>query len=84
MSDVIPDMRMVDEVEVEQGEVRERPGLEREMQAVLTLYITTLLSGYTMGFSAVAVPDIKAAVGRDTGLLPSLQADTEELSWFGE
>ena len=35
------------------------PGLVRELQAILTLYIGPLLSGYSMGFSAVAVPDMK-------------------------
>ena len=35
-------------------------GLARELQAILTLYIGTLLSGYNMGLSAVAGPDIKA------------------------
>lgn len=35
-------------------------GLARELQAILTIYTGTLLSGYNMGFSAVAGPDIKA------------------------
>ena len=35
------------------------PGLRRELEAILTLYIGTLLSGFSMGFSAVAVPDMK-------------------------
>ena len=35
------------------------PGLRRELQAILTLYIGPLLSGFSMGFSAVAVPDMK-------------------------
>ena len=34
-------------------------GLVRELQAILSLYFGALLSGYSMGFSAVAVPDIK-------------------------
>lgn len=36
-----------------------RSGLVRELQAILTLYLGTLLGGYSMGFSAVAIPDIK-------------------------
>ena len=36
-----------------------RSGLARELQAILTLYLGTLLGGYSMGFSAVAIPDIK-------------------------
>ena len=35
-------------------------GLARELQAILILYLGTILSGFSMGFSAVAVPDIKA------------------------
>ena len=35
-------------------------GLRRELQAILTLYLGTLLIGYNLGFSAVAIPDIKA------------------------
>ena len=35
------------------------PGLVRELQAILTLFIGPLLSGFSMGFSAVAVPDMK-------------------------
>lgn len=34
-------------------------GLARELQAILTLYLGTVLGGYSMGFSAVAIPDIK-------------------------
>ena len=34
-------------------------GLLRELQAILTVYLCTLLSGYSMGFSAIAIPDIK-------------------------
>ena len=33
--------------------------LLRELQAILTVYLCTLLSGYSMGFSAIAIPDIK-------------------------
>ena len=34
-------------------------GPAREVQAILSLYLATLLTGYNFGFSAVAVPDIK-------------------------
>ena len=40
------------------------PGLVRELQAILTLYIGPLLSGFSMGFSAVAVPDMKEEMTR--------------------
>ena len=35
-------------------------GLCRELQAILTVYTCSLLSGYSLGFSAVAIPDIKS------------------------
>ena len=34
-------------------------GLVRELQSIITLYLGTLLGGYSMGFSAVAIPDMK-------------------------
>ena len=37
--------------------VLEGPG--RELQAILSVYLSTLLSGYGTGFSAAAVPGIK-------------------------
>ena len=38
---------------------RKREREMRELQAILTLYLGTLLSGYNSGFPAVAIPDIK-------------------------
>ena len=38
-------------------------GLMRELQAILSLYLGPLLLGYSNGFSAVAVPDIKSEMG---------------------
>ena len=34
-------------------------GASREVQAILSVYLSTLLSGYGTGFSAVAVPGIQ-------------------------
>ena len=34
-------------------------GLMREGGTILAIYLSTLLTGYSTGFSAVAVPDIK-------------------------
>ena len=34
-------------------------GLGRELQAILSLYLGPLLSGYMLGFSAVAGPGIR-------------------------
>ena len=39
-------------------------GLRRELQSTLTMYLATLLNGYSSGFSAVAVPDIKEEMER--------------------
>ena len=33
-------------------------GFARELQAILTLYLGTVLIGFSLGFSAVAIPDI--------------------------
>ena len=58
----------------------------QELQAILTLYIGTLLGGYSVGFSAVAIPDIKRTGDNSTNFLidiPEIQASGEELSWFG-
>ena len=58
----------------------------REAHAVLTVYMTTLIGGYSMGFSAVAIPDIKNEMKSNdqSNLITSIQASSEELSWFGE
>ena len=58
----------------------------REARAVLTVYLTTLIGGYSMGFSAVAIPDIKNEMKSEdqTYFITSIQASNEELSWFGE
>ena len=63
----------------------------REVRAIVTVYLATLLGGYSNGFSAIAIPDIKAEMTADNGsaysdlLIPRLEAASEEqLSWFGE
>ena len=59
----------------------------REAHAVLTVYFSTLIGGYSMGFSAVAIPDIKNEMKSEyphSYLISSIQASSEELSWFGE
>ena len=62
------------------------PDFVREAHAVLTVYLSTLLGGFGMGFSAVAIPDIKneMKLGNESYLVPSIQASSEELSWFGK
>ena len=67
--------------------IKENAGFIRELQVILTLYIGTVLSGFNMGFSAVAIPDIKQEwkmSGNSTSFLPSIEASDEELSWFGK
>ena len=66
-------------------------GLLREVRAIVTVYLATLLGGYSNGFSAIAIPDIKVEMTADNGsaysdlLIPRLEAASEEqLSWFGE
>ena len=63
-----------------------QPDFVREAHAVLTVYLTTFLGGYSMGFSAVAIPDIKSEMkSKDqSNLISTIQASSEELSWFGE
>ena len=35
------------------------PGVLRQLQAILTLYLGTILIGVSIGFSAIAIPDMK-------------------------
>ena len=58
----------------------------REARAVLTVYLSSLLGGFVMGFSAVAIPDIKneMKLSNESNLITSIQASDEELSWFGK
>jgi len=63
-------------------------GLRKELQAILIVYVGTILGGYSMGFSAVAIPDIKriSELGRNASdfflNIPGIQASDEQLSWF--
>ena len=60
-------------------------GLRREMEAVLSLYISTLLAGFTAGFSAVAGPDMRLEMVTNTSSpLPTISVTEEDLSWFGK
>ena len=62
-------------------------GMVRELQAILTLYIATVLSGFSMGFSAISIPGIKEEMllnnNQSSSVIPSIKASEEELSWFG-
>ena len=63
-----------------------KPDFVREAHAVLTVYLTILLGAYGNGFSAVAIPDInnEMRLGSQSYLISSIQASSEELSWFGK
>ena len=64
-------------------------GLRKELQAILIVYVGTILGGFSMGFSTVAIPDIKriSELGRNASdfflNIPGIQASDEQLSWFG-
>ena len=60
-------------------------GGRRELQAILTVYLSTLLSGYSSGFSAVAVPAMREEVRSNHSYwdIPPVELTEEELSWFG-
>ena len=60
-------------------------GLLRETAAILTLYMGTILGGYNMGFSAIAIPDIKNEMeNNSTVFIPTISATSDQLSWFGK
>ena len=58
----------------------------RECRVILTLYIATLMAGYGMGYSAVAIPDLSREMESNNteNILPKIQATPEQLSWFGD
>ena len=62
-------------------------GLMRELQAILTLYLATILAGFNHGFSATTIPAIKEEMmlgeNKTTSLFLTIQASEEGLSWFG-
>ena len=60
-------------------------GGRRELQAILTLYLGTLLSGYSSGFSAVSVPAMREEVRSNSSHsdIPPVELTEDELSWFG-
>jgi len=62
-------------------------GLIRELQAIMTLYIGTVLSGFNMGLSAISIPGIKEEMStgskQHSSIFQAINASEEELSWFG-
>merc|ERR1719225_2614790 len=59
-------------------------GFFRELWAILTLYLSTFLTGYGIGFAAVAIPDMKTEIrsNETISFLPKLEATNDELTWF--
>ena len=58
----------------------------RELEAILTVYLGTLLSGYSSGFSAVAVPGMREEARSNfshSSIIPPLEMTEDQLSWFG-
>ena len=58
----------------------------REIQAIFTCYLGSLLTGYGLAFSAIAIPDIKN--DRDSQFsflgLGLIQISNDSLAWFGK
>ena len=68
--------------------LKKKVGFLRELQAILTLYVGTLLGGFGVGFSSFAVPAIKLEWEQNgntnTSSLGEMEASDEALSWFGK
>ena len=60
-------------------------GLVKEIFAISALYLASILEGYSLGFSAVAIPDINNEMNNEnsTSFITKISATTEQLSWFG-
>ena len=58
----------------------------REFQAVCTTLFGFILVGVTMGYSSVAISDIQSELTttNHTVVIPAIDANIEELSWFGK
>lgn len=56
----------------------------REYQAIITLYVGTIIEGINMGYSAIALPDLLLEMENSThgSSLPTIVATQEQLSWF--
>ena len=58
----------------------------REFRAVCTTLFGFILVGVTMGYSSVAISDIQSELTttNHTVVIPAIDANIEELSWFGK
>jgi hypothetical protein len=68
--------------------LKKKVGFLREFQAILTLYVGTLLGGFGVGFSSFAVPAIKLEweqnANTNISFMGEMEASDEALSWFGK
>jgi len=66
--------------------LNDKEDIIRELQAVLTLYLGTVISGFNMGFSAIAIPNInlewEMRGNTSSAFIPEIEASNEDLSWF--
>ena len=60
-------------------------GLVKEFLAISALYLSSILEGYNLGFSAAAIIDISNEMNKEnsTSFITKISATTEQLSWFG-
>ena len=56
-------------------------GFARELQAILTLYLGTVLIGFSIGFSAVAIPDIKEEMRQILNTPHTVTNQTSQRKW---
>ena len=58
----------------------------REIQAIFTCYLGSLLTGYGLAFSAIAIPDIKNDRDSKFSFLGfgEVQISDDNLAWFGK
>ena len=59
-------------------------GLLRQIQAIFTCYLGSLLTGFSVAFSAIAIPGIKLDRTQKLSFVGSIEVSNDNLSWFGK
>ena len=59
-------------------------GLLRQIQAIFTCYLGSLLTGFSVAFSAIAIPGIKLDRAQELFLVGSIEVSDDNLSWFSK
>ena len=59
-------------------------GLLRQIQAIFTCYLGSLLTGFSVAFSAIAIPGIKLDRAQQLSFVGSIEVSDDNLSWFGK